>query len=311
MQAAPSSASLAVRRGFWAAVVLGALALVSSVVDPAAALITAAPFFAFAWGIRRGHAWAAIAATVHLLAPLFRLARANPGAIIPIALVLGAVAYLLVRAAVELWRDPHPRRLCPWAPAAVLTAVFWLTCQPFAISAGSMANTLQQGDKVLVESASWMLGRTPHLGDVVVLRYPPDPKQLFVKRVVAGPGDRVRIQNKELVRNGELIAEPYALHESRGVEPFRDNFPDTPTVRLASEGDEMLRYHVQGGEVLVPDGKYFVLGDNRENSLDSRYWGFIGAHEIVGSPVIIYSSHEPRNRGLAPIRWGRLLKLVQ
>jgi signal peptidase I len=100
----------------------------------------------------------------------------------------------------------------------------------------------------------------------VVIRYPPDRRQLFIKRIVAGPGDRIRIRDKRLLRNGEPVAEPYAVHATAGIDAFRDNFPAAPTVRIASQARDMLQYHVEGGELLIRR-KVLRPGDNRDDSL--------------------------------------------
>ena len=285
--------------------------LAAAYFSPVAGISSALILFAFAWGIRGGYAWAAIAAIVHLVAPIAPALRADWTNVGLTLLVEGVFVFFLVRAARELWGNSRSRRLWPWAPAAALAGIFWLTCSPFAVAAGSMEPTLLRGDRALVESASWMMGRSPDPGDVVVIRYPLDRRQLFIKRVVAGPGDRIRIRDKRLYRNGEAVDEPYAIHSASAVDVFRDNFPAAPTIRLASEAEDMLRYHVQDGELLIPDGQYFVLGDNRDDSLDSRYWGFISRRNIAGSPVVIYDSFEGGVVAPSHIRWKRLLTIVQ
>jgi signal peptidase I len=310
MQSSPAIGPAA-RQGFWAVIVLSGLLLAAAYVSPIAAGSSALILLAFAWGIRRGHAWAALAAIVHLLAPIAPALRADWKAVGITVLVEAVFVFFLIRAARELWRDPARRRPWPWAAAAVLAGIFWLTCYPYAVSAGSMQKTLQPGDRILVESATWMLGRSPSLGDVVVVRYPLDRRQLFIKRVVAGPGDRIHLREKQLYRNGEAVTEPYAVHTASGVDLFRDNFPAPPTLRLATEAEEMLRYHVRDGELVVPEGKYFVLGDNRDDSLDSRFWGFVTRLQIVGTPVLIYDSYESGSVAPSHVRWKRLLTMIR
>jgi signal peptidase I len=226
------------------------------------------------------------------------------------ALITFACVYWTWRAAVVMWRDSKTSRPAwPWIAVLLVFASAWLCFRPYVMSAGSMENTLLIGDHVLVDTATWSLGRAPRRGDVVVIRYPVDRNQIFTKRVAGIPGDHLRIQNKQLYRNGSPVAEPYAIHKTGYTDSFRDNFPSTPNIHLAATGDDMLQSHVQDGELVVPEGKYFVLGDNRDNSLDSRYWGFITRGDIMGSPFLIYGSvEEGKSPTVLHTRWGRLLK---
>lgn len=280
MDSQPGSSQPAARRAFWVAIALGGLSLVGAWVSPLAGALFAVIFFAIAWGIRRGQVWAAITGGGLLLLPIGSAAarwRASSGewnlAVFAVdALITFACVYWTWRAAAAMWRDRAASRLAwPWIAVLLVCASAWLCLRPYVISAGSMENTLLVGDYVLVDTATWSLGRAPHRGDVVVIRYPVDRNRIFPKRVVGIPGDHVRIQNKQLYRNGSPVAEPYAVHKSDYVDSFRDNFPSTPNVGLAAAGEDMLRNHVRDGELVVPEGKYFVLGDNRDNSLDSRY----------------------------------------
>jgi signal peptidase I len=157
----------------------------------------------------------------------------------------------------------------------------------------SMAYTIRAGDHFLVETVTTALGREPRHGDLVVFRPPSNRRNIFVKRVVGIPGDRLRIRDKQLYRNGAKVVEPYALHKSEFIDPYRDNFPSQPNVRLIAGGAEMLARNVEGGDVVVPAGHYFVLGDNRDNSLDSRYWGFVARRDLIGRPVAVYGRRAP------------------
>jgi signal peptidase I len=179
------------------------------------------------------------------------------------------------------------------------------------LPSASMADTLLPGDRILVEKISVRLGREPGFGDIVAHRYPINPVEAFMKRIVGLPGDRLRIVNKQLYRNGAAVVEPYAKHVTRYVDAYRDNFPSTPNMALPPAGAEMLQNHVQAGEVVVPKGKYFVLGDNRDDSLDSRYWGFISKGDIIGRPLMVYLSIEEDTKQSPPvtkIRWQRFFK---
>jgi len=163
-------------------------------------------------------------------------------------------------------------------------AVFCLRL--YGVSSAAMEDTLMPGDRVLIEKVSLPLGREPKFGDVVVLRYPLNPVEVYIKRIVGVPGDRLRIVNKQLYRNGAAMAEPYAKHASMLIDSYRDNFPSTPKMAVPAVA-EMLGDHMQGGELAVPNGRYFVLGDNRDDSSDSRYWGFISKSHIIGRSLMV------------------------
>ena len=137
---------------------------------------------------------------------------------------------------------------------------------------GSMENTILVGDHI---AAAKMPNRAPTRGEIVIHRFPVNRKDTFIKRVVGLPGDRIRIRNKKLIVNGQPQDEPYAIHTTSYVDLYRDNFPTRSDVSLYPGALDMLEKHVVNDEVVVPPGEYFVLGDNRDSSLDSRYWGFI------------------------------------
>lgn len=139
-------------------------------------------------------------------------------------------------------------------------------------------------------------------GDIVAFHFPVDLKQIFVKRLVGMPGDRIRIVNKQVYLNGVALNEPYANHKTDYVDSYRDNFPSTPNTPIYKPGIEMLEKHVVDGEVVVPANFYFALGDNRDLSLDSRYWGFVPRENIIGKPLIIYwSCDAPTERLQSPM----------
>lgn len=315
----PPPQGSAARAGYWAALALAAVSAIGAYFSPLAGGLVALLFLAVAVEIRRGRAWAAIAGVCFLLGPVPIAATRVPAAQVP-AFIGGcaielALSFFLAQAAIELWHDPPNRRPLPWAPLGGVFVLFWIVFEPFAITGGSMEKTILPGDQILVESATWKLGRTADLGEIVVVRSPTDGKQRFVKRVVAGPGDRIRIRDRRLYRNGEPVEEPYAIYNGTAGRA-RDNFPAPSDIQLASAAEDMLRYHVHGGEVLLPEGKYFVLGDNRDDSIDSREWGFLSAKDIVGSPLLVYGSYDPNRRpplgnSAANLRWNRLGKLLR
>jgi signal peptidase I len=188
--------------------------------------------------------------------------------------------------------------------SVLVIVVFMITfvVQAFRVPSESMENTLLIGDFLLADKlhyandgalGHWLLPYRPiQRGDIVVFRYPVDPSQYFVKRVIGLPGDRIRLQNKMVYVNGVRLEEPYAIHLMPNFDSYRDNFP----LRIGVSPDvnrhwrsEIYR-HLEGGEVVVPASQYFVMGDNRDQSLDSRYWGFVPRGNIMGRPLVIYLS---------------------
>jgi signal peptidase I len=195
--------------------------------------------------------------------------------------------------------------------------------QAFVIPTGSMEDTLLIGDHLLVDKLAYapagpisryLLPYKPiRRGDIVVFRYPVDVTQTYVKRVIGIPGDRIRIVNKQVYRNGQKLYEPYTYFKTEYIDSYRDNFPSTPNTRITEGAQEMLERHVVNGEVVVPPGHYFVMGDNRDSSFDSRYWGFVPRENIIGKPLIIYWSYDAPTERLATtsISLDHALDLVQ
>jgi len=184
----------------------------------------------------------------------------------------------------------------------VVIAVFVITfiVQAFQIPSPSMENTLLVGDYLLVNKLCYGGGsvgdyfmpyRRVRRGDIVVFHYPVDPAQHFVKRVIGVPGDRVMLVNKQVVVNGVRLKEPYAHFSRPADDLFRDNFPRLDVLSGPTpEWWVLLRKLVEDGQLIVPEGHYFVMGDNRDNSYDSRYWGFVPQANIIGRPLVIYWS---------------------
>ncbi len=200
------------------------------------------------------------------------------------------------------------RHVHPWLASlqslasTVVIAVFVITfiMQAFQIPSESMEKTLLIGDYLLVDKVhfgtSGIWGRIlPYepiqRGDIVVFRYPVHPDQHFVKRVVAVPGDRVRLIDKQVYVNGSPVHESYAVHQAADIDLYRDDFPQPePAPSQDARWWVQLQGLVRGGELRVPPDRYFVLGDNRDYSLDSRYWGFVPRENIIGRPLVIYLS---------------------
>jgi signal peptidase I len=187
----------------------------------------------------------------------------------------------------------------------VVVALFLLTfvLQPFLIPSESMEHTLLVGDFLLVNKQIFAPGSSRHglihwlmpyrdveRGDIAVFHHP-DPPYL-VKRVVGIPGDRIRIEVGRVTVNGETLDEPYAAFEPAAPNPFRDNFP----ARIYTDPNidptwwRQMQSLTHDGELVVPPGEYFMLGDNRNHSKDSRFWGLVPREAIIARPLVIYFS---------------------
>ena len=229
----------------------------------------------------------------------------------------------------------------------VILALFGTTfvVQAFKIPSQSMEPTLLVGDHLLVNKFifggrdSWYDRLLPYRpvrrGDVIVFKFPFQDHPHYVKRVIGVPGDRIKIVDQQVYRNGQRLNEPYADHDTAvPYDPFLYNFPPASRDELISNvqpewADQIFQY-VQKGELVVPPGNYFAMGDNRDHSWDSRYWGFVNREAIMGRPVVIYwsiqSSEEEYSErsfggGLVSIlrtlieiptrtRWNRMLRTV-
>jgi len=186
----------------------------------------------------------------------------------------------------------------------IVIAIFIITfcVQPFRIPSESMESTLLVGDFLLVDkqvassstdnSASLLPSVAIRRGDIIVFHDPVDSTLHLVKRVIGLPGDHLRLHSGQVFINGRALTEPYAVYRPSPPDNFRDNFP-----RLQSADPEIdsrwwirMRSLIDNGELIIPIGNYFVMGDNRNDSEDSRYWGFVPREAIVGKPLLIYFS---------------------
>jgi len=199
--------------------------------------------------------------------------------------------------------DPPRGTIAEWTITILLLLFLTTTLvQAYVIPTGSMEDTLLIGDHLLVDKLAfapsgpvsrWLLPYTDvKRGDIIVFRYPVDIRQTFVKRCIGVPGDRIRVVNKEVYRNGVKLDEPYKYNKTDYVDAYRDNFPGEPNVSVDRRALDMLQNHTVNGEVVVPPNSYFAMGDNRDSSLDSRYWGFVPRENIIGKPLIIYWSYD-------------------
>lgn len=192
-----------------------------------------------------------------------------------------------------------------WAEALVIALILAIFIRTFVVEAykipsGSMEDTLLVGDHLLVNK--FLYGthipftdmkffpiRQPRHGDIAVFKFPGDESVDYIKRVIGTPGDVVEVRDKKLFRNGEEQVEPYVVHKNKEILPrsleARDNF----------------------GPITVPDGKLFMMGDNRDRSYDSRYWGFVDINKLEGKAFIIYWSWDDHYT----VKWGRIGMVVE
>jgi signal peptidase I len=230
----------------------------------------------------------------------------------------------------------------------VLLALFGTTfiVQAFKIPSQSMEPTLLVGDHLLVNKfifggrGHWYDAVLPYRdvrrGDIIVFKFPFQDHPHYVKRVVGMPGDRIKMVDQKVYVNGQVAAEPFAVHDPTApYDPFLFNFPPASPDELFSnmqpEWANEISSHIVNGELVVPPGRYFAMGDNRDHSWDSRYWGFVDRDAIMGRPLVIYwSLATPEDTGddgapapVAPtslidtllrwpgrLRWNRMLRTV-
>ncbi len=230
---------------------------------------------------------------------------------------------------------------------SLIVVLFLLTfvLQNFEIPSSSMENTLLIGDHVFVNREQfapptrWLGALMPYRqisrGDIVVFLSPEEPGLFVVKRIIGVPGDRIHLRDGAVYRNGEKLVEPYVQHKVANYDPYRDNFPAVPPAEMygitSQEWIADMASHIEGGDIVVPPNSYFGMGDNRDVSKDSRYWGFIPRENVIGRPMFIYWSFitppdqylmrgaSDRVGFLAHIalhffdqtRWSRTLRIVQ
>ena len=193
----------------------------------------------------------------------------------------------------------HVQALLEILVIALFVVTFIL--QPFRIPSESMQPTLLVGDFLLGNKQSFapagfldkvLPPTTIHRGDLVIFYYPIDPTRDLVKRVIALPGDRLHMRNGLVYLNEQPLPEPYAVYTPAAPDDFRDDFPSLR--RTDPNADPRwwaeLRRSVNHNEVTVPPNEYFVMGDNRNDSEDSRYWGFVPRDAIIAKPLLVYFS---------------------
>jgi signal peptidase I len=215
--------------------------------------------------------------------------------------------------------------------------------QAFEIPSSSMEYTLLIGDHVFVDritlappthSLPLLPYRDPKRGDIVVFLSPAEAGLYVVKRIIGAPGDRIHLKDGVVYLNGQPQNEPYVLHDPNSYNPYRDNFPSVPPSMGANVTPEWhleMSNYIKDGDLVVPPDRYFAMGDHRDVSYDSRYWGFIPREHIIGRPIFIYWSFEtPEGQYMKTsisdriafaakviihfmdrTRWRRMLKMVR
>jgi len=230
--------------------------------------------------------------------------------------------------------------------AVLVSGLFIITfmVQAFEIPSESMVKTLLVGDHVFVDrlsptaKAGYVGSLIPYReikhGDIIVFLHPKEPGMYVVKRIIGVPGDRIHLRDSKVYRNGEALDEPYVIHSGPSYSPYRDQFP-----AVAPDGDSnvnpewpiVMREHLKDGDLVVPPDSYFGMGDNRDVSLDSRFWCFIPKENVIGRPLFIYWSFDtPKDQYertsmadrvgflvhvvthfFGETRWGRMFHLVR
>jgi len=190
----------------------------------------------------------------------------------------------------------------------LVTGLFIITfiLQAFEIPSSSMENTLLIGDHVFVNRVQfspktrWVGPIIPysqiHDDDIVVFLSPAESDLYVVKRIIGIPGDRIHLRDGVVYRNGQALKEPFVVNTGYNPnDPYRDNFPAVPPPdfsNVTSDWKLTMGSHIENGDLVVPPDSYFAMGDHRDVSYDSRYWGFIPKENVIGRPMFIYWSFE-------------------
>ena len=232
----------------------------------------------------------------------------------------------------EKKKEPKPRETFSEAilgiAAVLVSGLFIITfiIQAFEIPSRSMEKTLLVGDHVFVDRLSAapvsrylepvMPYRLIHRGEVAVFISPAQPDLHLVKRIVGVPGDRIHLTNGELYVNGVKQIEPYVYHDHafQDNDPYRDNFPSvSPEYARSAPTPEwpiVMQQHIQGGDLVIPPESYFAMGDNRNNSYDSRFWGFVPQENLIGRPLFIYWSFDTPEEQYSKTAWSDRIAFV-
>jgi len=222
-------------------------------------------------------------------------------------------------------RNTHQTTLAEYMESLLVTVILALfgtsfVVQAFKIPSQSMERTLLVGDHLLVNKfifgarGHWYDKLLPYRplerGDIIVFKFPYQDHPHFVKRVIGLPGDNVKVVDQQVYINGKMLNEPYVMHDgASGYDPLNYSFPPVGNQIYVSpvqpEWAHEIRKYIQGDELVVPPGKYFAMGDNRDHSLDSRYWGFVDRDAIMGRPFLIYWSVEANSGDYGESTFGQ------
>lgn len=214
------------------------------------------------------------------------------------------------------------------ASVALFLVIRAFVVEMFKIPTPSMQGTLMVGDFLVVDKIGFgpeipftntrlPSFRKPDRGDIIVFKWPEDPQINFVKRIVGLPGDTLLMRDGDLVLNGQPMDEPYVMHISPDTDPSTEAFSWQKNHLVTTLHASGIYWPSRNnwGPLVVPPSNYFVLGDNRDNSLDSRYWGFVADSLVRGRPLMVYFSYEPDSSSrlgwLTQTRWNRFGKIVR
>jgi signal peptidase I len=225
----------------------------------------------------------------------------------------------------EEHRHTHQTTFAEYMESLLVTVILALfgtsfVVQAFKIPSQSMERTLLVGDHLLVNKfifggrGHWYDKLLPYRslerGDIIVFKFPYQDHPHFVKRVIGLPGDHVKVVDQQVYINGKMLNEPYVVHDAAsGYDPLNYSFPPVGNQIYVSpvqpEWAHEIRKYIQGDELVVPPGRYFAMGDNRDHSLDSRYWGFVDRDAIMGRPFLIYWSVEANSSDYGESTFGQ------
>ena len=224
-------------------------------------------------------------------------------------------------------KPPQPEGAWPTVRFLLLVAAGVLCFRTFiaeatVIPTGSMERTILVGDHLFLNKllygpriplTQWRLPAVEkiHRGDIVAFRWPVNPSVMFIKRVIAVGGDTLKIKDKTVYINGKKQSEPFAFYRDPRDLPFEDNFPPPETMistipavwGLDPSWAREMPHYIRSGGLYVPRGDLFVMGDNRDNSLDSRFWGFVPIENVVGEPLFVYWSYKAPTRDWEADTW--------
>jgi len=304
------------------AFLMAASGLLAAITGPVVVLVAVLVAMGAGIGILRGRAWSAYGFALLLIAQVLRvpvmMLRPWYGATGVFRLTLLAILY--TGFAWLYWAtgrrlstgDGVRGKAWPWVMLAIVSFVPSIFFHNFTMPSGSMEETILPGESLLVRVFPM---ETPKRGEIVLFLSPTDEKVVLTKRVIAVPGDRIRMEGATVFLNGNELKEAYVTR-SRQDTFYPAKIPYTEPPDGCAQGAVAFAQNSKAGEIVVPAANYFVLGDNRADSLDSRCWGFVDSKSLVGVPFLIYDSWERSSvdtggrEVLGRRRWFRLFHLL-